>query len=142
VLDGFIRYRRALHEAGLRKGFQWLNGSFAEDVERVEGRPPNDVDVVTFYELPEGTTQRVIAEKNPQLLNHAGIREKYNVDGYFVSLGSCPDRLVRESIYWYSVWSHRRTMTWKGYIEISLNPTQDQAAWDILRTSSDMGDEE
>jgi hypothetical protein len=92
VLDGFIRYRRALHEAGLRKGFQWLNGSFAEDVERVEGRPPNDVDVVTFYELPEGTTQRVIAEKNPQLLNHAGIREKYNVDGYFVSLGSCPDR--------------------------------------------------
>jgi hypothetical protein len=40
VLDGLLRYRAALHALGLVSGFQWLDGSFLEHVERIEGRPP------------------------------------------------------------------------------------------------------
>ena len=52
ILEGFLRYRAALHAAGLVQGFQWLDGSFLEHIELTEGRAPNDIDVVTFYRLP------------------------------------------------------------------------------------------
>jgi hypothetical protein len=32
----------------LNQGFQWLDGSFAEQIELLEGRPPKDIDVVSF----------------------------------------------------------------------------------------------
>src|SRR5437868_13267322 len=51
ILEGLIEYRAALHAAGLVRGFQWLDGSFLEQVELLESRPPNDIDVVTFYRL-------------------------------------------------------------------------------------------
>jgi hypothetical protein len=49
ILDGFLQFRQRLRAAGLAVGFQWLNGSFLQDVERFEGRDPGDLDVVTFY---------------------------------------------------------------------------------------------
>ncbi|WP_426763559.1 DUF6932 family protein [Hafnia paralvei] len=33
---------------GLAEGFQWVDGSFTENVELIERRTPNDVDVVIF----------------------------------------------------------------------------------------------
>lgn len=48
VLKGFLDYRAALHGMGLVSGFQWLDGSFTEQVETLERRPPKDIDVVTF----------------------------------------------------------------------------------------------
>jgi hypothetical protein len=33
ILTGFLNYRAALHAAGLTSGFQWVNGSFMEQVE-------------------------------------------------------------------------------------------------------------
>jgi hypothetical protein len=44
VLDGYLRYRAALHAAGVVQGFQWIDGSFLEHVEVTEGRTPNDID--------------------------------------------------------------------------------------------------
>ncbi|MCL2004836.1 MAG: hypothetical protein FWG73_01615 [Planctomycetaceae bacterium] len=49
ILDGFLRFREGLHKSGLSSGFQWLNGSFLENIEDLESRHPNDIDVVTFY---------------------------------------------------------------------------------------------
>jgi hypothetical protein len=51
IIAGLLAYRHALHATGLVRGFQWLDGSFAEHVEVIEQRPPNDIDVVTFYGL-------------------------------------------------------------------------------------------
>ena len=47
VLKGFLSYRAALHAAGIVRGFQWLDGSFMENVERLEDRPPRDMDVIS-----------------------------------------------------------------------------------------------
>lgn len=48
ILLGFIKFRKEINKTGLTDGFQWIDGSFIEDVELIEKRPPNDIDVVTF----------------------------------------------------------------------------------------------
>src|SRR5947209_8232524 len=80
ILDGLIRLRAALHGAGLVHGFQWLNGSFVEDVERVEFRVPRDIDVVTFVDPPTGFT---MGEENSARFDHDAVKSEFNVDHYF-----------------------------------------------------------
>lgn len=63
ILDGLLRFRAELHSKGIVSGFQWLDGSFLEAVETLESRPPRDVDVVTFFELPHGEDQRSLASR-------------------------------------------------------------------------------
>jgi len=48
ILRGLLELRSQLAAAGKQEGFQWINGSFTEDVEGQHNRAPNDVDVVTF----------------------------------------------------------------------------------------------
>jgi hypothetical protein len=129
VLDGYLRYRRVLHAAGLIKGFQWLDGSFLEHVEMIEGRSPNDMDVVTFYHLPGGISQRQLAAQAPGLTDGNLIKSTFRVDAYLVHLGMRPpERLARWSAYWYSMWSHRRDRLWKGFVQVDLSPGEDTAA--------------
>lgn len=128
ILDGLLRYRAAWHAAGVTRGLQWIDGSFLENVETIEGRPPNDVDVVTFFQLPDGDSQAALLGRAPDLFEETAVKAAYHVDGYWVSLGSPPERLLHRSAYWYSMWSHRRNQTWKGFVEIDLSPLEDAAA--------------
>jgi hypothetical protein len=128
ILDGFLQYRGRLHSAGLTIGFQWLDGSFLENVETTETRSPNDLDVVTFFSLPVGVTQQQILAAAPDILNQQRIKTTYFVDAYFVSLGSRAATLVEQSAYWYSMWSHRRDSSWKGYLQVDLDPVEDALA--------------
>lgn len=121
------------------RGFQWLDGSFLEHVERLEGRPPNDVDVVTFYRLPLGRSQAQLAEQAGALFDHAAIKTTFRVDGYHVHLGMEPERLARQSAYWYSVWSHRRNQQWKGFIQVDLAPVADGTAFATLASLNNTG---
>jgi hypothetical protein len=140
VLDGLLRYRAELHAAGLVAGFQWLDGSFLEHVERIEGRAPRDVDVVTFYRLPPGRTQRDVVSATPSLfLDHAGVKATYFVDGYHEHLGMEAEKLTRRTAYWYSVWSHRRTQLWKGFVQVDLAPAEDATAAATLASLSSQG---
>lgn len=45
ILKGLLSYRKALYDAGILLGFQWINGSFMENIEMLEQRAPNDMDV-------------------------------------------------------------------------------------------------
>ena len=62
ILHGFLEYRKALYSLGIVAGFQWIDGSFTEDIEMLENRSPNDVDVVTICNLPNGVTQQSLYE--------------------------------------------------------------------------------
>jgi hypothetical protein len=139
VLDGFLRYRAALHGAGVVRGFQWLDGSFLERVELTEGRAPNDVDVVTFYHLPAGVPQAQLAVQLGTLLDHDSVKTNFRVDGYLVHLGMDAERLARQSAYWYSVWSHRRNQLWKGFVEVDLALTEDNVAAGTLASVINKG---
>lgn len=139
VLDGFLRYRAELHGAGLTAGFQWLNGSFLEHIELLEQRPPNDLDLVTFLRFPTGLSQRDLLVRCPQLFptdvdGQQILKATYRVDGYLVDLGMAPEGLVKRAAYWYSLWSHRRNNTWKGYLAVDLAPANDTAAQFELAT--------
>lgn len=128
ILNGFLRYRRELHNLGITSGFQWINGSFVENVELLENRHPNDLDVVSYYQIPPGESQFSLYNKNPSIFIKNDVKHNFHIDSYYVSLNSKPDILVEQSTYWYSMWSHRRNLVWKGYVQVDLSPSDDEAA--------------
>ena len=67
ILRGVLGYRESMYRAGITRGFQWIDGSFIEDVETLENRDPNDLDVVTFFHLPQGMDQREFFHKHGDL---------------------------------------------------------------------------
>jgi len=132
ILNGLLRFRRALFDAGLEKGFQWLDGSFFENIEALEDRPPRDIDVVTFFDL-KGVNQHYLVEHHSDLFDVEKVRESYRVDGYYFPIPESPDQyFIRRVSYWYSLWSHRRDHTWKGFVQVPLSPDQDSHAQALL----------
>ncbi len=133
ILMGFLNYRTALHQLGLVSGFQWIDGSFMEDVETHESRPPKDIDVVTYFNLPGGETQVTLHAKAGMLFNSNHVKTTYLVDAYPSVLGEpVSARHVRQISYWYSMWSHRRDGIWKGFIQVDLSPQEDIDAKQVL----------
>lgn len=133
ILDGLLRFRADLHAAGITSGFQWLDGSFLEQVEALEGRAPRDMDVVTFLDLPQGLDQRSLAQRQGVLFDQKHVKATYAMDAYFAVLGQPTDQWqVKNIAYWYSLWSHRRDGLWKGFVQVDLDPSQDSDARAIL----------
>ena len=129
ILTGFLDFRAALHDAGLYKGFQWINGSYLENIEMLENRSPNDLDVVTFFHHSEGGNQDQLLITHRELFVPKNIKDKYRVDAYYVSLDDYPvSLLVEHTAYWYSLWSHRRDERWKGFIQIDLDSHDERVA--------------
>lgn len=125
VLIGLLRYRSALHALGVVSGFQWLDGSFMEDVETLEQRAPNDIDVVSFVHTPAGFPDPAAL----RVLDHDAAKANFKVDAYFEELDRLPpDQLTAASAYWYSLWAHRRNHVWKGFLQVDLAPGEDADA--------------
>jgi hypothetical protein len=139
ILDWFLRYRAALHACGLLVGTQWIDGSFVENVEAAESRPPNDVDVVTFFLTPDGLTERDIIKRSPELFIHGAVKQAYQVDSYPVGIKGTLAQLLQQATYWYSLWSHTRTKQWKGYLAVDLAPTEDAVALSLLTKMGELG---
>ncbi|KAI3589781.1 hypothetical protein D9X30_5364 [Cupriavidus sp. U2] len=124
LLQGLLAFRKALHEAGICNGFQWIDGSFSEDIESLEWRPPRDIDVVTFLE----DHAEVHGKLPGHLLDQQFVKRHFMVDGYWVDSSISMRDLICLSTYWYSLWSHRRSLQWKGFLEIDLDPALDESA--------------
>ena len=130
VLSGFLRYRAELHRLGLIEGFQWIDGSFLEDVEIIEQRMPRDIDVVSFVHTPADFH---LSDDDMQLFDQAVAKSQFNVDAYLVEFERItPRELTFWAAYWYSLWSHRRTQVWKGFLQIELAPSEDAEALALL----------
>ena len=124
LLGGLLSYREALRASGLQTGFQWIDGSFIEDIEKTRGRAPADIDVVTFTVLPAGVSPRAFQAQNPGLLDRNSTKSRFRCDAYVVDLGigtRRPDLLVAQTRYWYGLFSHQRaSYLWKGMLQIDL----------------------
>ncbi|MGF6561476.1 DUF6932 family protein [Erwinia aphidicola] len=142
ILQGFLEFRKALYAVGMNSGFQWLDGSFSENVELIENRPPNDIDVVTFYKRDEGVTDDLIVSRNPALFDHDHVKSTYFVDSYFQPLQIEGGLLVSGTVYWYSMWSHKRDRSWKGFLNVPLSPDLDSTALTILNHALNNGGEQ
>ena len=126
LIDKFLDYRAALHQSGISEGFQWINGSFVENIEQSpRRRPPEDIDVVTFFFRDESTGADLLNLFNPLIT-----KENFDVDGYGIELGKPLDVATATVIgYFHGLWSHRRVdHVWKGFIQVDLDQEGDQSA--------------
>ena len=121
ILRGFLRLRSELRRHGMTQAFQWIDGSFLEDVENTESRAPADIDVVTFYwsSDPAFTTNLIAAF--PDLVNRAAMRANFRTDHFPIDIGYHPEATVEFTRYWVGLFSHTRTGVWKGMLRIDLN---------------------
>lgn len=143
ILQGFLNYRKKLHELGLVQGVQWLDGSFVENIEALESRAPNDIDVVTFADMPEGENQRSLVEGNTEVFLPTAAKQAYKVDGYCIFLdGQANQSFIKQVTYWYSMWSHTRSEQWKGFLQLDLNNADDDLASELLTSLQENADEQ
>jgi hypothetical protein len=128
ILRGLLNYRQALLGLGFVSGFQWLNGSFTEDLPTP--REPVDIDVVSFMRRPAAASDdvafRVLVMANPWLVDSQRTKAAYDCDAYSIDLSNPPETLVDDTNYWLAVFAHRRTGEWKGLVHVKLNTPADE----------------
>ena len=135
ILKGFITFRQQMNKSGIIYGFQWLNGSFLENIEVSEGRQPNDLDVVTFYGRLSPIDQAKIRTTFPEFANPTLAKIAYHLDHYAVDYNFHPDVTVEMTRYWIQLFTHNRKSVWKGILRLPLNTQiDDQHATDYLNS--------
>ncbi|MGY3609107.1 MULTISPECIES: DUF6932 family protein [unclassified Bradyrhizobium] len=144
LLFGLLKYRELLKSAGYVQGIQFIDGSFVEDVERRENRDPGDIDVFSFLVRPASFQSDQVRWAtvgfpvwSTYLMDRDKNKKRFSLDTYGVAIDQHgPLRLIQDTIYWYSLFSHKRiTHDWKGFLCIPLDPTDDTLAMAALTGS-------
>lgn len=129
ILGKFLDFRDRLRAEGLTNGFQWLDGSFLENIEVRESRSPRDIDVVTVYWGYGIPFQQQLLVNFPEVANPVLSKANYLVDHYPFDAGFDPMATLEWTRYWILLFSHNRLGVWKGMLKIDLNtPAEDAAA--------------
>lgn len=128
ILSGWLAFRRTLRLAGFAQAVQWVDGSFVQDVETTESRPPGDLDVITFYWPPDSSFNARVAAANPEMGDHALTRANHRCDHYFLDLSFNPFGTVDAMAFWCGLFSHRRDGVWKGLLRVELGRQSDDDA--------------
>lgn len=136
IFEGLLNFREQLRQAGLVEGFQWLAGSYLEDCERYRGRPPKDVDIVTFARRPTGMEEmsawQGFVQQNMHVFDKRLIKDTHMCDSYHVDLSLPTEAIVSSTRFWFGLFSHQRdTYLWKGILAVPLID-DDEAARQIL----------
>lgn len=136
LLKSFIQFRLKMLSFGIQRGFQWIDGSFTENIEVSEKRDPNDIDVVTFY---MGLTPKQISDIKSsfvEFFNPRLSKSNFNLDHYPADYGYTPEMTVELTRYWIQLFCHNRNSVWKGMIKLNLpqDNSEEQAALDYLNS--------
>lgn len=133
LLRGLLSYRSGLRAIGVIDGWQWLDGSFVEDVEATRNRPPSDVDLVTFSRVPcDPMAKQQFVIENRDLFDPARTKAVHKCDAFFVDLDKKSELLVDDTRYWFGLFSHQReTFLWKGMLKVAVQ-SDDAAALAML----------
>lgn len=137
ILKKYLLFRSRINQVGLIDGFQWLDGSFTQNIEKSESRPPKDLDLITFY---AGLTQKMINDilKNfEEFINSRLSKSVYKLDHFGIDYGMNSNResIIENTRYWLQLFTHTRLSVWKGMVRIELNtPLIDEEAVEFLKT--------
>ena len=135
ILKGLLLFRQKMHANGVIYGFQWLDGSFLENIEVSESRPPNDLDIVTFFGGLLPADQASIRSTFPEFANPVLAKASYSLDHYPVDYSYNPGVTVEMTRYWIQLFTHNRNGIWKGILRLPLNtPIDDQHAINYLNS--------
>jgi hypothetical protein len=135
----WVRHRKALSAIALT-GFQWIDGSFCEDVERLRGRPPADIDMMTAIIRPQHLFAPAVwtpfVAANAALLDRDQVKANYHCDVLFID-GTLPAFVVHPQLtYCFGLFTHQRTTyLWKGLVQVPF-PADDDAALNFIGTLS------
>lgn len=127
ILFGLLNFRQRLGILGVTTGFQWLDGSFLEDIETQEGRAPRDLDILTIYWGYDGNFQAALFQQFPEFSNPVLSKTNFHLDHYPIDAGHHPELTVELTRYWVQLFTHNRNKVWKGMIRIELNTPADDA---------------
>lgn len=143
LLRNLIAYRELLANEGYVSGIQFIDGSFMEDVETFASRAPSDIDVFSVLNIPPKYHAAPATWPTAgfpfwriEVIDRDRNKRRFGLDTYavlFEDLHAQPMALIRDIIYWYSLFSHQRgTLAWKGFAGLTLDPAGDQAALSAL----------
>jgi len=133
ILSGFLDFRERLESFGVTTGFQWLDGSFLEDIETREKRPPRDLDVVTVFWAMDPATQTAIQGGFREFFDPGASKATFHLDHYPFPIDFSPEVTVEYTRYWIQLFNHNRDGVWKGMLKIDLGtPLEDAEARKVL----------
>lgn len=136
ILESFLAYRKRLAAVGIVDGFQWLNGSILEDIEKLESRDPNDIDVVTFFRRPVGARDPIawahFCNINKLLFSPNANKASFKSDTQYVDLDSSTEEVAMLTRFWFGLFSHRRNDLWKGMLSIPLALSANDAVAEVI----------
>lgn len=136
ILRGLLEFRQRMTNFGITQGFQWLDGSFTENIEKSEKRPPNDLDLVTFFGGLTIDAQKDIKVNFIEFTNATVAKGNYKLDHYPVDYSYSPDVTVEMTRYWIQLFTHNRLGVWKGILRLELNTTDtDKLALEYLNAT-------
>ncbi|EMV7294686.1 hypothetical protein AADF95_004534 [Vibrio alginolyticus] len=132
LLRGFLNFRLKMKSIGFQTGFQWIDGSFVEDIEKHQERDPADIDLVTFSDLPahinSAETWDAFFSENRCVFDTDLSKKEYMCDVYYINARAHPFSIVDQTRYWFGLFSHQRdTSIWKGIIEIDFEEDESEA---------------
>jgi hypothetical protein len=125
ILKNFVTFRQRMTALGIIYGFQWLDGSFMENIEASEKRAPRDLDVVTFFTNLSGADQANIIANFPEFANPTLSKNNFLLDHYAVDYAFSPEVTVEQTRYWLQLFTHNRVGVWKGILRLPLNTSVD-----------------
>lgn len=137
LLRNLIGYRAVIASDDFVDGIQFINGSFVENIEAIEGRHPNDIDVFSILVPPAKYVSTPVLWQTTgskfwqtEIIDNAKNKTRFSVDCYAMILDvENLGNFLRRSLYWYSVFSHKKSNhEWKGFAAVPLNLADDQDA--------------
>lgn len=141
LIRNFIAYRQLLTSDGYVDGLQFVDGSFVEEVERIQNRDPGDIDVFSFLSAPS----RYLADANAwtthgfdfwknEIVDRDKNKQRFALDTYAILMEETDlAGLMKNIMYWYSLFSHQRTtFAWKGFAAMPLDSAADAAVLSTL----------
>ncbi len=143
ILQGFLAYRAALASIGLDTGFQWLNGSILEDIEKIEARNPRDIDIIVFFRRPAIAKDPIawasFFSHYRVLFSPAHNKATYYCDTQYVDLDAPAEDVASLTRFWFGLFSHRRDGMWKGMLTVPLAISADDAVAAALLSAPPVG---
>jgi hypothetical protein len=129
ILQGFLAYRQLLSNVGIIDGFQWLCGSIFENIEILESRDPNDIDIITFFRRPVGARDPItwghFFAANRNMFSAQFNKFTFKCDTQFIDLDASSEDVANLTRFWFGLFSHRRNDLWKGMLTIPLATSPD-----------------
>jgi hypothetical protein len=127
LIKGLLGYRTLLERLGYVDGLQFVDGTFAENVEAKEGRPPGDIDVFSFLMRPDHYrldyslwTSTGFPEWRNEIVNQPLNKQRFRLDTYAIAIDQAgPLSTILETTYWYSLFrTNELLMIGKDFLEL------------------------